>query len=278
MNAIKREHYQYALATGEKAASRLSLVQSVYGPDAERLLHSVGIQPGQRVVDLGCGTGASLPWFSRAVGPGGEVLGLDASAGQLDVARQHCEDLGIENVTFVKADVYETGLEPVHFDVAHCRLLLCHLQKPQDCIQEMARIVKPGGIVVCADIDLERLTSIPSTPGYTKMRELYLKRRQLDGLVNDIGPKLAGPMLNAGLIQPEMAIFQPVYFRGEKKRLWELTFAESSARTLEKGIISEPDLQELLDQLADVARNERIAVAQAPMCVCWAKKPFVSRD
>ena len=160
------------------------------------------------------------------------------------------------------------------FDVAHCRLLLCHLQRPQDCVLEMTRTVKPGGMVVCADIDLARLTSIPATPAYTKMRDLYLERRQMDGLVNDIGPKLAGPMLNAGLTDPEMAIFQPVYFRGEKKRLWELTFTESSARTLEKGIISELDLQELLAQLADIARNDQIAVAQAPMCVCWARKPF----
>jgi ubiquinone/menaquinone biosynthesis C-methylase UbiE len=273
MNLPSGECYEYALATGERAASRLSLVQSVYGPDAERLMSLVGIQAGQRIVDFGCGTGASLPWFAKEVGPGGQVVGLDSSIDQIEVARQFCQDLGLLNVGFVEANVYNTGLAPDHFDVAHCRLLLCHLQKPEEGVWEMARTVRPGGVVICSDIDLNGLTSIPHTQSYTRMRELYLERRRLDGLDNELVPKLAQMMHRAGLVEPEMAVFQPVFFRGDNKRLWELTFSESSARTLAKGLISESELGELLRQLAEVAASGEIAVAQAPMSVCWARKP-----
>jgi ubiquinone/menaquinone biosynthesis C-methylase UbiE len=265
--------YSYALATGEKAAQRLALVQDVYGTDAERLLSSIGVHSGQQVVDFGCGTGSTIPWLARKVGPDGTVLGLDASADQLAIAQQFCTDAGIVNAKFHLADVYETGLPRNTFDLAHCRLLLCHLQHPQTAIQEMADTVKPGGKVVCFDIDLEQLFSIPNTEAYAQLRDLYLERRKLDGLDNTLTSKVPYYLCAAGLVDVEMSFIHPVYFRGEQKRLWELTFAESAARTLEKGLIDSARLEQLMKAVAAVALDEQIAVAQARMPVFWATKP-----
>jgi SAM-dependent methyltransferase len=266
--------HSYALATGEKAAQRLTLLQDVYGPDAERLLSAIGVQAGQYVVDFGCGTGSTIPWLARQVGPGGTVLGLDASADQLAVARQFCADAGIVNVRFLQADVYATGLPHNTFDLAHCRLLLCHLQRPQDAIQEMADTVKPGGRMVCFDIDLEQLFTIPQTDSYARLRDLYIKRRSLDGLDRKLCSKLPNYLCAAGLVGPEMAFIHPVYFRGSQKRLWEMTFAESSARTLESGLIDSAELERLMKEIEAVALDEHIAVALARMPVFWATKPL----
>ena len=73
---------------------------------------------------------------------------------------------------------------------------------------------------------------------------------------------------------PEMAFIHPVYFRGSQKRLWEMTFAESSARTLESGLIDSAELQRLMKEIEAVALDEQIAVAQARMPVFWATKPL----
>ena len=264
--------YTYALATGEKAAQRLALVQRVYGPDAERLLDTIGIAEGQRVLDVGCGTGAMLPWLAGRVGQRGRVVGLDASADQLAVARRQCEALGLSQVSFVAADVYATGLPADQFDLAHCRLLLCHLQKPEIAIAEMARVVRPGGFVVCLDVDLEGLFSIPETDCYRQMREIFVRRRTLDGLDSRLGLKLPEMMRGAGLADPQMAFIHPVYFRGEEKRLWEYSFAESAGRTLERGLLGPEALEALLQELAAVGADERIAAVQATMPVCWARK------
>jgi hypothetical protein len=70
-----------------------------------------------------------------------------------------------------------------------------------------------------------------------------------------------------------MSFIHPVYIRGEQKRLWELTFAESAARTLEKGLIDPARLEQLMKAVAAVALDEQIAVAQARMPVFWATKP-----
>jgi SAM-dependent methyltransferase len=266
--------YKYALATGDEAARRLALLHSVYGPDAERILESIGISQGNRVADFGCGTGATIPWFAKHVGSSGEVVGLDASAAQLAIAKRMCLDAGLSNVRFVEADVYTTGLPRNGFDAVHCRLLLCHLQRPSQAIQEMADVVRPGGVVVCFDLDLEGLFTMPQTDCYDRLRELYLERRRLDGLDNALGAKLPKLLSAAGLVQPEMAFIHPVYLRGDKKRLWELTFGESSARTLEKKLIGMKELERLMQEVLVVAGDERVAVAQARMPVCWARKPI----
>jgi SAM-dependent methyltransferase len=265
--------YKYALATGDKAAQRLALLHSVYGADAERILETFGISQGDRVADFGCGTGATIPWFAEKVGSSGEILGLDASTAQLAVARQNCINAGLTNVRLVEADVYTTGLPRNSFDVVHCRLLLCHLQRPFDAIQEMADVTRPGGVVVCFELDLGGLFTMPQTECYNRLRELYLERRRLDGLDNALGSKLPTLLSVAGLIDPEMAFIHPVYLRGEKKRLWEFTFGESATRTLEKKLIGVNEFKSLMEEVSAVAGDEQIAVAQARMPVCWARKP-----
>ncbi len=267
-----RPSYSYALATGEAAAWRLSLVNRVYGPECERILATIEIPVGGRVVDFGCGTGASLPWFARKVGQQGEVVGLDASAEQLAVARQSCAAANLTNVLFEQASAYDSGLSKGQFDVAHCRLLLCHLQQPEVALREMASLVRPGGVVICCDLDLHGLHSIPHLGCYDTMRALYLERRRSDGLDNDLALHMPAMMKDAGLRDIEMAIIHPVYFRGEEKRLWEYTFVESRGRTLEKKLIKAEDLDRLLAEIAAVGVDDSIGIAQASMPVCWAHK------
>jgi SAM-dependent methyltransferase len=264
--------YSYALATGSAGAERLALLEKVYGPDAERILGSVGIPVGARVVDFGCGTGATIPWFSKQIGDGGEVVGLDASAAQLAIAKQNCDTLGIVNAKFVEASAYQSGLPQSYFDVAYCRLLLCHLQKPLDAIREMASVVRPGGLVICFDLDLESLYTMPQTACYDEMRDVYLKRRTMDGLDKEFWSKLPTLFLQAGLVDPEMTIIHPVDLRGEKKRLWGLSFFESAERTLEKRLLTREQLERLCTEIDLVNSDHSIAVAQAAMPVCWARK------
>ena len=54
---------RYILATGAEGAARLALLDSVYGPDATRIMTGIGIPRGGRVADIGCGTGNTTRWF-----------------------------------------------------------------------------------------------------------------------------------------------------------------------------------------------------------------------
>src|SRR5436190_20080900 len=95
--AMPPNHDTYVLATGDEGARRLRVLHDVHGPDSERLLRRAGLKPGMRVADIGCGTGMVSAWIAAQVGPDGELIGVDASAGQVALARAEAERRGLAN-------------------------------------------------------------------------------------------------------------------------------------------------------------------------------------
>jgi SAM-dependent methyltransferase len=262
----------YILATGVKGADRLALLDSVYAPDATRIMQEIGIQRGARVADIGCGTGNTALWFARTVGQTGEICALDISGDQLALAQSNAQASDHTNIHFVRGSAYETGLPRDFFDVVHCRLLLCHLLRPLDVLREMAAITRLGGLVVCFDIDLTGLFSIPATDCYKRVQELLTTHHQLRGMDIALGLNLPQLFREVGLVDPDMAFIHPVYLRGERKRLWEYSFFEASPHLVNAGLTSDVELKELSIDLAAVAADETIGVAQSRMPVTWARK------
>ncbi|HKJ88558.1 MAG TPA: methyltransferase domain-containing protein, partial [Gammaproteobacteria bacterium] len=71
------------------------------------LAASLGLRPGDTVVDLGCGTGRNFPFLEAEVGPSGTLLGTDFSGPMLERARQRAERGGWSNLSLVEADAAE---------------------------------------------------------------------------------------------------------------------------------------------------------------------------
>jgi demethylmenaquinone methyltransferase/2-methoxy-6-polyprenyl-1,4-benzoquinol methylase/phosphoethanolamine N-methyltransferase len=112
------------------------------------------IKPGDRVLDVGCGTG-DLTMAAKAVaGPGGEVVGTDASPQMIDLARRKAARVGVE-VTF-QLDLIEAMTFPDNqFDVVLSSLMMHHL--PDDLkregLAEIYRVLKPGGRLLIVDME-----------------------------------------------------------------------------------------------------------------------------
>jgi SAM-dependent methyltransferase len=263
----------YYLATGAAGEKRLALLEMVYGPDAARIMLGIGIPRGRRIADLGCGTGNTLRWFADQVGPDGEVTGVDSSAEQLAVASANVEGAGHRNIRLVEASIYDTGLPRGAFDIVHCRFVLCHLTRPMDALREMVALARPGGLVIVFDVDLAGIFSAPETTAYVRMQDLFFARNRMRGTDPRLGLKLPRMFLDAGLSGPETSFVHPIYQRGERKRLWEYSFLEAGAYTVENGLCTQAELDALAVDLAAVAADETIAVAQAVMPVTWARKP-----
>jgi ubiquinone/menaquinone biosynthesis C-methylase UbiE len=64
----------------------------------------LGLRPGDKVLDVGCGTGRSLDYLQRAVGPAGRVYGIDISPGMLHKAQESCDANGWDNVELMRCD------------------------------------------------------------------------------------------------------------------------------------------------------------------------------
>ena len=104
---------------------------------------------GLSVVDIGTGTGGMLPHLAEFAD---RIVGIDQSAAMLKHAKARAKRLGLSQVEFHKADVCALPLPSATFDVAFAVLVLHHAPKPSLAVQEMARVVKPGGRVVVLDL------------------------------------------------------------------------------------------------------------------------------
>ena len=101
---------------------------------------------GGSVCELGCGAGANL-WIAEQIAPQ-PYIGIDNLAEQLESARTRARSLGLGNVALHQCNAASTDLPAGSVDAVFCRLLLIHQPDPMPVIDEMLRLVKPGGRVV----------------------------------------------------------------------------------------------------------------------------------
>jgi|RhiMetdeSRZDD1v2_1073273.scaffolds.fasta_scaffold582695_2 ubiquinone/menaquinone biosynthesis C-methylase UbiE len=115
-----------------------------------RLVGEAHVRPGQRILDLGSGTGYPALLAAQAVGPRGNVVGLDLADAMLDVARRKAKALGLTNIRFQAGDVSTLPFDAGSFDAVISRFCLMFLPDVPKAAAEIARVLKPGGYLAAA--------------------------------------------------------------------------------------------------------------------------------
>src|SRR5262245_30380058 len=112
----------------------------------------LGLQPGDHVLEIGCGTGRNLPLLRQALGAGGRITGVDLSEGMLAQARRTCRRQGWDNVTLLRREATEYRLpEPVQgvlFSLSYAVIPPGH---DQDALRYAWQWLGPGGRLVILD-------------------------------------------------------------------------------------------------------------------------------
>jgi ubiquinone/menaquinone biosynthesis C-methylase UbiE len=111
----------------------------------------LALQAGDRVLDVGCGTGDDVRALSRIVGPTGLAVGLDSSLTMIGEARLRSE--GRAGVEFRVGDAQQLDFADATFDACRTDRVLQHLSDPGRAVHEIVRVLRPGGRLVAFEPD-----------------------------------------------------------------------------------------------------------------------------
>jgi len=132
-------------ANGEKWAANQAALDRHLGALTDRLFHHAAIQPGERIIDIGCGTGATALRAAAATGTGGAVLGIDLSNPMLGRARERAEEQGVSNLTLEIADAQSHVFEQGAFDLLQSRFGVMFFENPTAAFANLRTALRPGG-------------------------------------------------------------------------------------------------------------------------------------
>lgn len=133
-------------------------------PVTDWLCQAAQLQPGHRVLDVGCGSGEPAITAACLVRPGGSVTAIDLAPNMLALAARRASEAGVENIEFLEMDAEQLRLDGERFDAATCRWGLMFCPDPARAAREVLRLLKPGAhfvLVVWADADSNPYFSLP---------------------------------------------------------------------------------------------------------------------
>jgi ubiquinone/menaquinone biosynthesis C-methylase UbiE len=157
----------------------------------------LGLRPGGRAIDVGCGLGDDARALARIVGPSGHVVGLDASTALLDRARARSLATD-ERVEFVLGDAHRLPFDDGTFDAARTERTLQHLADPARAVRELARVTRIGGVVLASEPDWGTLALSGAPRELVRALLSAAEERTRNAWV---GRELAALFLDAGIIE-----------------------------------------------------------------------------
>lgn len=119
----------------------------------------LGLPESAQVLEVGCGTGAMTRFLARRPDFTGRVVGVDHSASFIEAARRHAQAEGVEDrIAFRVGDAHRLDFPAATFDAVIAHTVISHVTDPAAVLREMARVVRPGGMVAVFDGDYASLT------------------------------------------------------------------------------------------------------------------------
>lgn len=210
------------------------------------------LQPGMRLLDVGCGPGSITIDLAARLAPG-VVIGVDSVEEPLVGARQVAAAAGVTNVSFQVADGMALPFDDGTFDVVHAHQVLQHVPDPVGMLREMRRVCRPGGLVAARDSDYAAFAWHPAVPALDEWLALYHRVARASGGEPDAGRRLLAWAHEAGLTDVTPGASAWCFADDDSRAWWGGLWADRAlrsryaSRSLSLGLADEATLQRISD-------------------------------
>lgn len=268
MDSSGSGHYPIERRTGE--IERLHIQAAALAPDCAIMLDRIGLGPGWRCLDLGCGPGGITALLSERVGASGRVIGLDADPVFVADARRGAP----ANVEFVLGNAYRSELPGGGFDLVHMRFVASTAGDPDTLLKEAIRLARPGGTVALQEPDMASLNCYPPYPAWERLKAA------MQGAFTNVGSdiclaqRLFGVARRAGLADVQYRPFLLGVRAGDPFVDYLPATVESLRRTIiERGGITAGELDAALADCRAHLRDPGTVFTTYTVAQVWGRTP-----
>jgi SAM-dependent methyltransferase len=223
----------YILGTHDEEIDRLALQHSAWRIDALDAWRTAGFQPGDTILDVGCGPGFAARDLANSVG---SVVAIDKSQRFLDVLNGAAR----ANITSCCVDLDAGEFPEVHADGAWCRWVLSFTRDPRSVLARVAQALRPGGVIVLHEyFDYSTWRAAPRCRELETFVSAVMQSWRDAGGEPDIALPLPGWLAELGFelraVRPIVSAVQP----GDLKWAWVRAFVQvNRTRLVELGYLS----------------------------------------
>jgi ubiquinone/menaquinone biosynthesis C-methylase UbiE len=186
----------------------------------------LGVTPGERVLDVGCGSGAVTRVLARRVAPGGAAVGVDASPALLAVARELAAEAGLSALIELReGDCRALPFPDASFDATVAATVLAHVPNAEQALAEMVRVTRAGGRIGVFDFDGDAL--LIAHPDRELTRRIVAANADYGSVNGWLARQLPGLCTDLGLLNVRVRGFMPL------EREPDSFYASSTARAAE---------------------------------------------
>lgn len=211
-------------------------------PLHRRLLDQVGVAPGARALEVGCGNGSIATWLAGRVGSAGEVVAVD-----LDLSLTS-EASGVE---FRQADILAGPVAPGNFDLVTCRAVLHHIGDAATAVANMLGSARPGAKVLMIEPDFLP-ASIAEPREVRDFWQGWLSWSRDQGIDYFLGRRLP-QLLSAASLADVSATAETALYNGGSPwaAYWQQTIGQLRERLLDSGKLDSEGIDSFLARCAD---------------------------
>ncbi len=241
---------------------RLALMSALLDPWELGCIARLGVRPGWRCLEFGCGNGSIARALAERVAPAGNVVASDIDIRYIENLRAPCLEVR-------RIDILQDGIEESSYDLVVARALLHHLTPAGKALERMVAALKPGGVILSIEPDMLPCT-VTEPDSMRTFWQGWLKWSREAGIDYFVGRKIPVWLDSLGL-KDVVGEGYTAQFNGgsDWATYWNETFRELASALVKSGYITEKMLEEFYIRY----RDPHYWTSVITFTASWGRKP-----